>query len=277
MNRGSILISVLIFSTLIAYLTLRSYMNMRQSLLLRQDSIHSKIADLDSMNSLLGQLSSAHNPDFYECVNAQAKAGKFMLSKETCILTGPAPSIIHDNPLPLLNYTQIFSGPSACEVIADENNIYSFELSPSALIAGTSCLSLPPSEWSTYILRSNLVISDTFHTPNNNPTTLLLAASGYIDLQSSLLLQSNLIILAGGDLHIQNIQTDHLQHFRLSLFSASGKIIVDNVEGNPLIYCTSRLGSEGPFACLGPIQESPDYSLLPELTAEVLGVWEYGG
>ena len=82
----------------------------------------------------------------------------------------------------------------------------------------------------------------------------------------SLNLEDNLIIIAGGDIHIFEINSS--QSKRITLISTTGSTIIENIKGAPQILALAWQGTHLPYGAL-----SQSVKLEPDIKqAHVLGI-----
>lgn len=103
--------------------------------------------------------------------------------------------------------------------------------------------------------------------PNSIPTVI--AGSGYIDLLSLDARNSKLLVLAGGDLHIQSLQNTSGKLLNITIVSLGGEITIDKSMGDVAILAWAAKGVSVPFTSL-----SADPVLPPIKGREILGLFQ---
>lgn len=139
--------------------------------------------------------------------------------------------------LPLINYDLIFRNRIECSQSPIQNQNTSnlgFTLSADSVRASQVCATLPSTVTDAYAIDSNLESTEGTKTSD----AVLIAATGYIDIQSQVVISGQAYIIAGGDIHIKDIRSDFPAS--LVILSATGGIEIDSISGVSQVAAFSR-------------------------------------
>ena len=149
---------------------------------------------------------------------------------------------------PLMNYRNIFAAAKGCESGLPQvalKTTAGFSLSASAAISGATCVfTALPSR--TFAVRGNLEFSalPAFGVSPDGETwqAISIAATGYVEATGRLYIDRPTTIISGGDIHLQSVAVPEA-NLRLTLFSATGVIVIDAIDGAPALEAGSWLGT----------------------------------
>jgi|GEM_PF-5602515 len=283
---GTALIVVLLLSAVLAMLTAEIFFSGQILQSLQTNEIHSKEAGqatkFEALNSLKENLSQPANTRF-DCPITQHSTGKTTIRRSLCLTYNQAPETLwHDTVIdgaslpeahqfPAFNYNQIFKNSRPCPKTAYHCGAFTpsgLPLSPLAACSRFLC-DKPGSPISQdYIVRGNLSIAVPLHLPHSSPTkTIILAATGFIDFSAPAVFQQDTLLIAGGDLHISALQAP--AGINVTLLSATGKVVVEKLQGQPLLKAIGRQGVQLP-----PYTSHPQKLIPPLRPFEIIGFAE---
>lgn len=258
-ERGSTLVLVLLFSAILASIVIASHCMTLQSIKLWQSEVHALRARLAASGDLLlTAFSGAPVSGQTRCSRTRAAVGRFSVEREACFAGTSDKSKLLELPVidgqnlpagqsfPLLDYAGVFRELSPCDLIPAPGNgqsSYGFMLSPSAVISDMTCPSPPTG--ANFAVSANLASSQDFISPP------LLAAAGYMDLNAGISISGDTLILAGGDLHIRELRVAGSTPSRVSLISASGRVVVEQSSASLILKVIGRNGVSLPSAPSG--------------------------
>jgi len=173
------------------------------------------------------------------CLNegGDSKESGLCLTKYNDI-SGNTPLIV-----PPFDYNTIFSEPFLC--IGDPTEDFSetpsgFALSDTSIISAKICNTVPEQIKKPLAILGNLYFeAPIFIGPAEQ--IILMAASGYLDINSTLSISADTLIVAGGDLRIKKILAPGASQVSLTLISATGKIVIEESAGNLEIYPLAKV------------------------------------
>ena len=258
-ERGSTLVLVLLFSAILASIVIASHWMTLQSIKLWQSEVHALRARLAASGDLLLTAFSGDPVSGQtRCSRTRAAVGRFSVEREACFAGTSDKSKLLELPVidgqnlpagqafPLLDYAGVFRELSPCILIPAPGNgqsSYGFMLSPSAVVSDKTCLSPPAG--ANFAVSANLASNQDFISP------LLLAAAGYMNLNAGISISGDTLILAGGDLHIRELRAAGSTPSRVSLISASGRVVVEHTSASLILKVIGRNGVSLPFSPSG--------------------------
>jgi hypothetical protein len=142
---------------------------------------------------------------------------------------------------PQFNYNRIFRSFSDCPTEPSTSLSLApsgFELSKVSALSNESCQD-PTISTSNFIAPGNLVFNSEFAVA---APTILIAASGYLDAGARLTVESDVVLLAAGDLHLKAL-TSATAGAKITLISASGMVVIDEIVGEPILRIIAWQGA----------------------------------
>lgn len=270
---GSILLAVVLLLGLLGGITLHVLHGRYVRTKALQAEIHAQRANFDALQDASQQHISLSGSLRLPCLSGQATHGEMTLFRNICALvSNAAPSTtssaiiegISLNPtllFPLIDYKSFDNLQPICVDFysaAPKSMPSGQPLSTSALISKASCI-LKNS--AVQMVEGNLMADGTFQGLTNTASATLLLASGFIDIPTTLNLNSPSLIIAAGDVYIKNLNSSSA----VTVVSTSGLVQIDQLQGNPKLKVIAWLG-----ALLPPLTSSADNNLLPPLRSLVV-------
>lgn len=275
-NSGSALISVLMLCALFGLLALNIFRSTQFIQAAQTTEIHSlqarSLSEFDILDSLENDASHL-SASSYDCLSLGSTVGKVSINRKLCLsLNRPPTGLLEQSVIdgrqvgqfPAFNYSRTFKSATSCP-----ENLYQcsgvtpsgFELTALASCSHFLC-EMPQIQLANdYVLRGNLSAAK-LHAARS--AQVVIAASGFIDIHSQALFDNDTLIIAGGDLHISTLIS--AAGSDITLISATGRIVVNQIRGSPALKAIGRAGVDLP-----EITASPQW-LLPEgRPVEVLG------
>ncbi len=277
---GFTLLSVLLTMALISFLCAAIYFDIARIILLRNDSIHAKLARNEASVNILDWV--LENPDTtlqrYACNDYTTQHGVSSIKRTVCSISNTADvsllsSQVIDGRLispkesfPLFDYNSLFSSESRCDLTRvgslDETG-YGNALSPGSAVSAYLC-SPNTTISGRYVVKANIASAAGIEIreepgPIGFKPVNILAAAGYVELLSTLTISADTIIVAGGDLRINEIVNSANTPLRVTLLSASGAAYIHKFSG---LIESKIIAWQGVFAAQGLQQREP---LLPKI------------
>lgn len=242
-ERGFALVHVLIFTALLTCIGIYRSWHATRVIQQRGDFVHAlRAEELARENSIRAASSSVPAIGVeLECEERSAQNADIRISRRLCSRRDTARLSVHETALidgstlhrkedfPQINYNLVFRDRTSCRgsfIRSIDVTPSGFPLSPLSAIAKRTCFSSPPANSDMLSYRSNLQIAEAEQAPRS---LILLAAAGYLDISTSLSLESDLIIVGGGDVRIKKL--DARLPARVSIVSATGIIMLEEVTG----------------------------------------------
>lgn len=239
---------------------------------------HAQSAHNRGAFALLQDLSTSDGTNLARGLNCQSRHGDAALTTvqhSFCFVYNPAdytllPRKIIDakflgagEAFPSFDYNKIFREPAGCSLTQHAEALQSefgFHLSAGAQLAKQTCREAP-AQIQNLALLSNLALEHPIQVSG------ILAAVGYMDLRGKVRINDPSIIIAGGDLYIESLESSLPAGAPLTLISTSGvvqiKEISPTIQLKVITWAGAYLG--GPSGA----QQSP--LLPPLLTVHPLG------
>ena len=167
---------------------------------------------------------------------------------------------------PQFDFNATFRKLTPCsysKIVSTKISASGFALSPRSAISKIDCKSLAFSDSMQNAYAGNLAIDSDVTAPN---TLRTIAAKGYVDVAASLGINSDIIVLAGGDLHLKNLSA--LTAVRVALVSATGIVMLDEISGPISLRVIAWQGAFLPSNA----QLLPHDNLPPRLAQEILSL-----
>jgi len=148
---------------------------------------------------------------------------------------------------PALDFNRIFSSATACPAVEHQNFSRSglgFDLSPSAPRSNHTCRVNSFSAHEKHVYAGNLEIPAWVESTREGAMELnVIAASGYLDAATGLLLSTHALMIAGGDLHIGRLEAHGSKPLAVTLISAAGVVVLDQIHGPLKLRVIAWLGA----------------------------------
>lgn len=200
------------------------------------------------------------------CEMVQSDLVNYNIKKNLCHFTA--------NNLPpklsWFDFNKTFRVTSPCNVAPrtpGEFSLYQFRLSLASARELDSCTTIPASI-SDFRLRANIELNSQVTISNQIPDSpSMLATTGFIDLANTLFLEGDAIILAAGDIHLQEVVTN--TSYRLSIISTTGSVVVNEISGPVELVA---MGWAGTFIPTQTVSQS-NYLLPQTKKIYVMGIY----
>lgn len=152
-----------------------------------------------------------------------------------------------------IDYNLMFKSPDECPGARRNTAQKSFNTPRSA----TDC-ALPAALDNGGIFIDNLEAQDVYLRSSDEVKTLTIATPGYLTITGTLTTMNSLLILAGGDISIENIASNGSKPVRITLVSAHGSTVVQKTSGELSLFILGRtLISAPPTPFLPPFPLPP--------------------
>lgn len=271
MNRGIAALPLIMLISFVLCLAAAAWHSFAASRI-NSTLMHGLLAREDVDSRVLEPLTQPGITDGFQCWNADSTRGKIELSRSACARLSndnftAAQLPVFDGSIlgkhfPQFDYNSILFPLSTCPSVAIGIPNLAFRLSPSAARSPASCLQteIPAS---TRLLENLILTSDT----NVSSAASVIATAGFLDAQASLVIDSDIQIIAGGDLHIRRLYSGQ-ESYAVTLSSATGVVLIEEVDPRLRVRVAAWLGA---FLPAGVTLDSqiPLPKLLP---AQVLGL-----
>lgn len=209
----------------------------------------------------------------FVCRNGEGSKGDIQITSSLCSFIYPADlnrlrESIVEGPegFPGLDFNAIFSAVSEteCESYSWEGNAPSgFHLTSSAAVSRSLCRLTSDVTIKDVRTSGNLMADSPLRAlnPDSEAAFALLAATGFIDIAAPVIAEKDLLVVAGGDLHIKGIYTSSPVYMKVTLISSTGVVQVDEIGSFVSVKALGREGVRLPPAYIPPFQ----HMLLPIL------------
>lgn len=287
-ERGSSLIALLLACALLGLLAVNMFNTSHKLKGFLGAELHSKRASLGAVNAALETLINESNfPPLepFMCRETLAQHGRTSIARQLC-------AVRHENelellkqniidgsllpetkPFPAFDYNQLFKAAEYCpDAVFDCRAGQSPGGAILAALGACSrflCSEPQLSVQGRYARRGNLAAAKLLVPLSLSKTPAVLAASGFIEISSVAVIENDFLIIAGGDLLINEISAG--DEVKITLISASGKIAVQSFSGQAYLKAIGRRGVSIPSL------SHPAHMQLPPLRhLEVLGLTTTG-
>lgn len=228
---GNTLIFILAFLALLGLLALDSYRSVNTLIKLQELDLHSKKTELELHDKLLDSFSSklqvGQNTD---CINSKESHGRVKIEKSLCYKFLPTTSKSLN-----FNFNKLFKNPATCQLNTDKyfnQSSSGFKLSSTAIRALATCSKPPSGVWNRYVIEGNLALNKPIEVKEVDKNNFnIIAATGYIDINTEVSIKAPVIILAGGDLRIKLLQSASSPAPAITLISATGTVSIEASQG----------------------------------------------
>lgn len=271
MNRGIAALPLIVLLSFVLCTAAASWLSFTASSM-NSTLIHGLLAREDVDSRVLEPLTQPGITDGFQCWDADSTRGKIELSRGACARLNSDNSLAAQLPIldgtvlgksfPQFDYNSILFPLSACPSAPIGTPNLALTLSPSAARSPTSCLQTGITT-SIRLLENLILTSDT----NVSSAAPVVATAGFLDAQASLIVDSDIQIIAGGDLHIRRLYSGQ-ESYAVTLSSATGVVLIEEVDPRLRVRVAAWLGA---FLPAGVTLDSqiPLPKLLP---AQVLGL-----
>jgi len=263
--QGSLLLGALIISLLLSYFATSIYLHSRDVITLRQAEVHAVTASSHSKFLTLKDLKHGRsNTQGVRCEGQAAKTGKHSISHSLCIAEYDTEPIYLNHVA--IDYNKFFDTFTPCIEQVELSSSDIFPLEPQSNASALSCIAVPPDEVNI-IIKGNLRLAD--FSSDETCEFLTLAATGFLHIEK-LDISCDTLIVAGGDIYIEDINAIVESPIKVSFVSGSGAILAPYASGAIEIAAFS---SGDILLAPSSLQREP-YLLPPLLEKEVLGFTE---
>lgn len=230
MNRGFILPTTVFTLTVLALLSTIGSYYVNRSLSRAQIKFHGQLYNKIVSNELIA---SKMNPQIssinFQCHNENQQGSHITISKTICSKYGTAS--------PLYDYSRVEADLTLCSAIKlspySQTNL-GIPLSSGSIVSPRLCDEVPISIEKTIFIEGNLELTD--------PTLLTqsIFSSGYISTASTLTINNDLILIAGGDIILNDLIGDPVQPAKLTLISLTGKVSYITKSPDVTVFCKGQ-------------------------------------
>ncbi|NMC63697.1 MAG: hypothetical protein GYA55_11095 [SAR324 cluster bacterium] len=285
--KGTILILVLILSSLLGLSATITFRIIQNSLKNTAGELHSFAIRENTIEQAFKSLAAAKHPieRKLSCEETLSNQGFFEIHRSFCAAYFPANfSLLSRDIIDLgksdismlagFDFNKIFSRKSSCPSIPFDWNGQSpsgMTLHKKSLVSSETCLATNLRPSSMIIIHSNLYTAAPLRLLATNEKELhsTLAVTGFIDVNSTLFLTENALIIAGGDLHIKNLASKPGLNIDVTIVSSSGQIHIEGIDPLINLKAIAREGvslptiyqSKSGHLLLPPLLEMLPYSL----------------
>lgn len=243
---GAALFLSMAILSLMALLVLSIYLFATQVILLLQGDSHSALAKAIAIDQALKP--ARYNYQGLRCHDFQSRRGKQTLKRSVCVsanavaperlknraIISRADSDLSSGYFPAFNYNHLFATPFKCRrfrSIQAPRTLAGIELSSASSYSGRSCTAAPAQQGAVLKVAGNLdierlVLNKVQAGDSANPF-LTVAVVGYLAVTEELISPADTIIVAAGDILINNLTAATDQEVQITLLSASGSIKVN--------------------------------------------------
>ena len=150
----------------------------------------------------------------------------------------------HSKSFPILDLEYYLKQLASCLTITPSNNgllLGKYSSTPGSIFSRQDCV---PNQSSikSFVTKDNIKSMTPLTLSKDN----LLLAAGRIELTDQIKLESDALIIAGGDLAIKSLRNDSKSIMKVTLISLSGSVIVENIEGPLSLFVISWEGAAVP-------------------------------
>jgi len=265
-EKGSLLVGALIVSILLGIFSISIYLHIKDIIQLRQAEIHSSSAKINSKRLTLSKLSNKayhSGRTLQNCINGKSTKGKHTISRVLCVTQHDAESV--NLQTAAIDFNKIFKTFTSCLKAESAEPNHIFPLEGTSNISSLTCKEVLPDD--LIVIDGNLSLAKLALEESCLSSTI--AATGYIHI-NEMDINCDSMLLAGGDIYIESLQSLSESKVRTSLVSGSGAILVPAITGEIEIAAFS---SGNISLASAPLQDPP-YMLPPLLDMEVLGFTE---
>lgn len=242
---GAIVLAMLILTACLTSAVITAELLARDLIQIQQDNIHASLARrLALEESLAISAKVQHAPkQQLHCNDSKQEVGRFSIVRSTCLLhsitSAPDSPITSGNifqnslDFPLLDYNQIFTNATTCRSIlhnGSRKSAFGHALTTSASLAPHTCVNPFQLLVNNLATTSNLAIEMPLVVgTSNNIQPIMLAAAGYLDIDTTLQINQPMLLVAGGDMYLREVVAS--SPLDLTLVSATGAIVVNKIDG----------------------------------------------
>lgn len=246
-QKASIFISTVILICFASSLSLFALFYSMQAMELEKLDLRA-LKNNETLNRIFANISSHNNQemgplDCYAdrlklCVRNNTDFANIINQQEITLL-----SISNKREFPLLDFNQIFANTHSCSNIRSQSESktgFGTPLSKVSSIWNKTCALSSDIITDSHKTLYNLETENAFTIPSNLSAGAIIASAGYLELKGQLSFESNLLIIAGGDVLIEKLLT--LTGANITIISSSGLISINHIEGIPKMKLISKYG-----------------------------------
>jgi len=278
---GIVLPALLLYVTVLSVIVLSTFYLCHETVLRRGARLHADMARAASIGASINQHATSKpwndGTAIHQTTRIETKGlhtierGLLSIHFEPDMAVLSLPVIdgrnISNSKFPRFNYAAILGNPDyICTTELDgviSHTLSGFVLTPGSNYSLTICGDSIADIADKYVIAGNYMrLSDT-----NIPaqfSRFLLAASGYIDIDATLSLNGETLIIAAGDLHLRSLRNEGAAAPAVTLISASGVVQIESIYGEVRL---KLIAPQGVFLPIEPLKE--DNGLLPPVLQRV--------
>lgn len=256
--KGSTLIIVLILTSLLGLSVIASFKIIHRNTQNINGEMHSHIAReraIEKVFNALGSVPNSANRNIY-CTDEKGLKGFHEIRRALCVAHYPVnfsllsssiidTSTVSQQKMPGFNFNQLFDKASPCDTIPfswNERAPSGIQLGMTSVVSSQTCTIHDSQDINDLRVLSNLSISAPITTiaaaaPEDHAT---LAAIGFADINAVLSIETNSLIVAGGDLYIKTLANQSAKEYEVSLISSSGLVHIEQITGTLRLKAIAR-------------------------------------
>lgn len=280
-DRGITFMLFVVVSALFALSTALTFLNCRAIIKMEGEDSHSEISRTKA-SYRVGETAiypyQISGRSSLLCFTERGGSAGIVLPRTLCAFSAAAPrdnlaAVSADiarnvNSPPLINYSEIFAVMNPCEELSVSVDSLPIRITPSALLAPQTCTAVDPDSEGRFVTGGNIWLGKpALVAAGRREQYFLLAALGYIAAASDLVLHSDTLVVAGGDIYIERVVNSTTSDIRLTIISATGSITLNKVSG-PQMHIQAH-GRHGVFVSSNIALENNGLPA-PELSLEII-------
>ncbi len=273
--RGIALITVLAVTMLTGLCALSAFQQIHSAMGSVNDELFSSAAKTKAATAALEKLREAEDVagKSVSCRESEGSKGGVRITTTICSIVYPANfSKLRENVLegpdgfPGIDFNSLFSGvnDTGCGRYSWKGGMPSgFPLTTGSAVSGLLCMLDSDVTLKDLRIRGNTAANSPIKASNTDAEAAyaLLAATGFIDIAAPVVSDRDLLIVAGGDLHVGAILTTKPDFVKVTLISSTGTVRVDEVGNLVSLKAFGREGVRIPSSYKPPFQ----HLLLPKV------------
>ena len=157
-------------------------------------------------------------------------------------------------PTGTIDYEAIFDNASACQT-----SLVSSTTGPPAIPHAARDCRVSGTHTQNIVLLENIEASELSIRPKSSSRPLVLASPGSIRITKALLIDTDLTIVAGGDIDVEKIAHTGTEEVRVAIFSSLGSIHIQSVDPGVSLLLGGRSSRQAPTTAPSPYYPIPAF------------------
>ncbi len=157
-------------------------------------------------------------------------------------------------PTGTIDYEAIFDNASACQT-----SLVSSTTGPPAIPHAARDCRVSGTHTQDIVLLENIEASELSIRPKSSSRPLVLASPGSIRITKALLIDTDLTIVAGGDIDVEKIAHTGTEEVRVAIFSSLGSIHIQSVDPGVSLLLGGRSSRQAPTTAPSPYYPIPAF------------------